>query len=270
MSQPLYFLPNLRAAQCENVALRRAMLKERDLTEVFADVPMVEQSLFDVTGRGPGDKSGCILAYQTPAGDVPTRLGYYPNEQTWTPVGDGSLVWIGIDPSDPPKPADLARRKQYASYGVTCGDGNQWAVPVIRRPDDSTDLPTDMVWDATGRFIEPIKPAYQSFWNESAEFAQWCYGHGIETEPFPTVRGLELAIRALSINYRFGKSEQNVLRVIDRDCYLTILAATVDQPNHANYTASEKKTSDSLSTASTTPGSPADCPATDQPAATCG
>jgi hypothetical protein len=270
MSQPLYFLPNLRAAQCENVALRRAMLKERDLTEVFADVPMVEQSLFDVTGRGPGDKSGCILAYQTPAGDVPTRLGYYPNEQTWTPVGDGSLVWIGIDPSDPPKPADLARRKQYASYGVTCGDGNQWAVPVIRRPDDSTDLPTDMVWDATGRFIEPIKPAYQSFWTEAAEFSAWYYGGGYLSGQFPAERGVELAIRALSINYRFGRNEQNMLRVVDRDCYEMILSATVDAPNAASYVEAEKKTSGLLSTANTTPGSQDDCQVIDQPAATCG
>jgi hypothetical protein len=259
MSQCLYFLPNLRKAQCDNVGLMRGVLKERGLTDVFADVPQAEMCIAELTGRGPGDKSGLILAYQTPAGDVPRRIGYYPAEQVWTPVGDGSLCWIGIDPSEPPKPEELARRKQYVSYAVMCGDANQWSVPIIRRPDGSTDLPTDMVWDATGKFVEPIKPAYESFWQESKEFADWFYGDN--SQPFPAERGLMLAIRALSINYRFGREEQSVLRVIDRDCFTSILGATVD-----SLGSPEKKTSE----LNTTLGSPEGSPVTDQPAATCG
>jgi hypothetical protein len=270
MSQCLYFLPNLRKAQCDNVGLMRGVLKERGLTDVFADVPQAEMCIAELTGRGPGDKSGLILAYQTPAGDVPRRIGYYPAEQVWTPVGDGSLCWIGIDPSEPPKPEELARRKQYASYDVTCGDGNQWSVPIIRRPDGSTDLPTDMVWDATGKYVEPIKAAYLGYWQESAEFANWCYSDEADNGPFPPEQGLLLAIRALSINYRFGREEQNVLRVIDRNCYLTVLAATVDLPNHNRHRAAEKKTSDCPSEVNITPGSPEGSPVTDQPAATCG
>jgi hypothetical protein len=87
---------------------------------------------------------------------------------------------------------------------------------------------------------------------------------------FDRETALRLAIRALSINYRFGCNDQNVLQIIDTDCCLLILAATVDGPNANAYAMVEKKTSDGTPTLSTTPGSVADSPITDPAAATCG
>lgn len=252
MAQPIYFLPHLRESAAKDVSLRKQVLKERGLAEIFADVPMVEQPLQELTGRGPGGLPGCLICYQTPKGDVPRRWCYMPKEQTWTPVGDGSLLWIGVDSAEPPTPEEMARKKQYDGYSVLLGDGNRWSVPVVRAPDDTTSLPRDMVWDATGRLIEPIKPLYESYWNESKETAAWVFD-GVKPDDYG--RALELAVRALSINYRFGRNEQNILRVIDSETLAGLLIATVDGMQKKSLT-------------STTPGQPGDSPNTDQAAAT--
>ena len=246
VAQPVYFLPHLRESAAKDVALRKQVLKERGLFEIFADVPMVEQPIAELTGRGPDGLPGCIIGYQTAAGDIPRRLGYYPKEQTWTPVGDGSLLWIGVDTAEPPKPEEMARKKQYDGYAVLLADGNRWNVPIIRAPDDSTALPRDMIWDATGRLIEPIKPLYQAYWDETAETAGWVFD-GKEPD---YARALELAIRALSINYRYDRNLHNVLRAIDSETLTGVLVATVDG-------MSQKKRLTSAA-----PGSPESSPAT--------
>lgn len=250
MSQPLYFLPGLRAASADNIALRKGVLKERGLLDVFADVPFDHQPLWDLPARGPGDLAGALLCYQTPKGDMPTNQGYFPDQQKWSPVGDGSLLWIGFDPADPPKPEEMARRKQYPGYAVNLGE-ETWSVPVVRRPDGSTELPCDMLWDATGKLQEPIKPAYESYWNESAEVARWFF----EGEQPTRERALELAVKSLGINYRFGRNEQNAFRTIDREGLFLVLAATVDAPSQ---NGAPKKTL----AQSAEPGSPESSPAT--------
>lgn len=262
MCQPLYFLPDLRSAACDSVPLLRSVLRERGLWEVFADVPDTHTVVAELTGRGPGGKSGVILYYQTATGEVPRRSGYTPDEQSWSPVADGSLVWIGVDPSEPPKPEEMARRRQYRGYSLECGDGQRWQVPIIRRPDGSTELPRDMVYDSAGRYSEPLKAAYAAYWDEIGEFAEWYYG-GMDPEGFSRERGLQLATRALSLNYRFGPHEQNALRIIDADCYLTILAAAVDAPTWTDIDEAQKKMRGQSSIASISPGLPAASATTD-------
>jgi hypothetical protein len=114
-----------------------------------------------------------------------------------------------------------------------------------------------MLWDAAGKLLEPIKPAYEAFWRETAEVATW-FWDGVEPD---RGRALELAIRALGINYRVGRAEQNVLRIVDRDSLLLVLAAAVDAPSQGD--APKKSLAPSAS-----PGLPADSPITDLPAAT--
>lgn len=246
----------------DSIPLRNSVLRERGLLDIFAGVPFEQMPCYELTGRGPGDLSGAMLTYQTPSGEVPPRFGFYPEEQAWTPVGDGSLVWIGLDTGRLPKPEELARRKQFRGYTVECGDGNRWQVPVIRRPDGTTNLPRDMVYDAAGRYTEPLKEAYASYWDEIGEFAEWYYG-GQDIESYSRERGLQRATRVLSLNYRFGRREQDVLRVIDADCYLTILMCAVDAPAWTDIDEAQKKMNAQRATPNTSPGSPADSPITD-------
>ena len=264
MGQPLYFLPNLRAAAAESIATRRSVLKERGLSEVFADVPLVEQPLAELRSRGPGDKPGCILYAQAVDGSIPRQSGYYPSEQAWTPVGDGSLLWIGVDNAEPPKAEEMQRKRVYSGYLIEmCG--SKWVVPIIRRHDESTLLPTDMTWNATGQFIEPIKPEYLAYWQETAETAAWAFND----VPLARERALELAVRALGINYRFGRNEQTVMRLIDRTTYELILAATVDLAGFNDTAAAQKKMNDQAAEQSITPGATDVSPTTDQAAAIC-
>jgi hypothetical protein len=265
MAQPLYFLPHLHPDQVSSVSTRKAMLRERGLLDVFADVPLDLMPCVNVTGRGPGDLSGAILYYQSPKTDIPRRSYYKPSEQEWKPIGDGSQVWIGIDPSDPPTPDDLVRRQVYDGYDVELADGKTWKVPVIRRcHNGSTNLPTDMIWDATGALIEPIKPAYEQLWKDTETVVRW-----FTEERDDVLRSdcLRYAVKALSINYRYGPNEQNIVRAIDTTNYHTILQAMVDFPTYRYLMDSQKKMSDPSSEPDSTPGSTAETPTTDLAAA---
>ena len=226
--QPVYFLPNVvKDTLCNPQGdLDRSILRARGLADIFADVTnyRVDCSICDVIGSGPGMKSGCVLAYNTPTGRCPRRIGFYPDEQTWHAIGDGEMVWIGTDNASPPTAADFARKTQHSGYRLTLADGAEWLVPIVRRPDGSTELPTDMYWDDAGRLQEPIKSAYAHLWETSAEVADW-FTMAVEMKK---ARALEIAVQVLGINYRFGRNEQSVCRIIDSQTYLAILAASID------------------------------------------
>jgi hypothetical protein len=92
-----------------------------------------------------------------------------------------------------------------------------------------------MTWDATGKLIEPLKPKYQKYWDDSAEVASWFYGDAAEGTQFggpsfSKARALELAVQILSLNYRYSRAEHDVLRMIDSTNYLAVLGASVDVP----------------------------------------
>lgn len=270
MAQPLYWLPNLRQDAAGSVPLRRAVLRERGLGDVFADVPFEQQSLWELPGRGPGDAPGCLLCYQAPSGAVPRRLGYYPDEQTWQPVGDGSLLWIGIDSAEPPKPEEMARPQRVRGYALSLGDGNEWAIPVVRRhdPDHPTLLPCAFTRDAAGRQVETVRNAYRPHWEAFRQAAEWVYG-GMPAESIGREEVVDLAVRAIGINYRFGWQEQNALQVIDSENYLTIVAAAVDLPSFNESMAAQKKMNYCHTEQSTTPGRLDGSQTTRHPGATC-
>lgn len=243
----------------------RAMLKERGLADTFSGLALEEMPLMELPGRGPDNKAGCILGYQTPSGDVPRRLGFYPKEQSWTPVGDGSLVYIGVDTAEPPKAFELARKEQYPGYVIPIGETGEWIVPVIRRPDGTTELPRGFVRNVAGVQEQVIKAAYRRYWDDSAGAAEWFFG---TNEQFRADKAVELAVQALSINYRFGWNEQNLLQPVDSETYLKIVAATVDMPAVQERLAAKKKGSGTSHPQSFTLGSTEESLATDQAEAT--
>ena len=158
MAQPIYFLPNIESkALLAGEQLNRQVLRAHGLDEVFADVRTAgEVAVMEWRSKGPGDKSGVLLTYlkECPTRDIPQHWGYYPDHQNWEPLAAGLPTWIGWNPDQPPTPEDLRRRSLVPGYHYVLGDGNPWVVPIVRRPDDSTNLPRRM-------FIagEPMKPA---------------------------------------------------------------------------------------------------------------
>lgn len=245
MAQPLYFLPDLNRAQVfAGSKLARSIIKPRGLLDAFGDCLGLNQAgVCDVAGRGPGGLSGVIVHYQSPVTDIPGRIGYYPDEQEWHQCSDG--LWIGLSTTSPVTPADLQRPLFHQGYAWTLADGNEWTVPVVRRPDGSTGLPCDMVWDSDGNVQTPIKRAYQRYWDESEIVSDYVFGTDKDGE-LTLQRALTLAVQALGLNYRYGRHEQNVLRLVDTVNWNTVLALSVDFPKFSSIV--QKKTpSDSVS-----------------------
>lgn len=246
MAQPLYFLPGLsRAELAPSGPLRKAILAERGLAQIFEGVTSIERdcTLCEISGRGPSDLSGSILAYQRSDGAIPRRIGYYAGEQSWTPVGDGNLLWIGTDTSEPPTPADLRRPKAHSGYPINLA-GAVWLIPVIRRPDGSTELPQDYYWDSAGLFQKSLKETYRTIWDRLAEVADWYFTEGgFDSPTFSLEKAVGLSIDVLGLNYRFGRNEQSLLRVIDSENWSTILACAVDVIGYDAVTESAKKNS---------------------------
>lgn len=238
MNQPQYFLPRVSWSRDQNLSVTRSIIREAGLADIFSDVRDVDIAFSSVHGRGPGDASGTIICY-VDGRDAPRRFGYHPDDQEWSPVGDGSQLWIGLDKDHGPGPDALRRRQQADGYDLEI-NGEQWLIPVVRRPDDSTCLPTDLITDAAGKLQEPVKSAYRRYWDESAKVCNWFFG---ERRELPSKQeAFEQAKLVLSINYRFGTNEQNALRVIDSDNFMTILAYSIDVPRVQLMQEAQKKT----------------------------
>jgi len=265
MAPPIYFFPKLtREELAPEGKLSPAVLSQYgDLARTFADLTDLRRdaSLTELTGHGPGGSSGCLLCALPAEGQPPPRLGYFPDFQTWTPVGGtgsasgtggtGSAsgtrenLWVGTDNEHPIAPADLRRKKTFPGYEIELA-GGQWTVPVVRNPEGGTGLPRDFVYADGGKVEQRIKAAYIGLWEKFAR-AVWLL---FDPEgPWPLAidlaEGTDLCLEALALNYRVGRIEQNLLGLIDSETWLTILAASVDYPTFrdaAEAVEREKKT----------------------------
>lgn len=229
--QPIYFLPDCSKAKlAPNGKLNRDILVDRGISDVFSDIVGPEAndcSVGDVSG-GPGGLSGVILTYENNAGVTPPAF-FKPNLQKWHQCDDGDELWIGLVGT--PSADDMARKRQYNGYNITLSDeaDDNWGVPIIRRPDDTTCLPTSARFGKNGEFTESIKERYRAYWTDTLTVQDWLlseggYGRIVLGE------AVRLALRALSINYRVGRHEQNVLGLIDNINCLEVLTVTIDMP----------------------------------------
>jgi hypothetical protein len=239
MRQPLYFLPGVRWTRGQNLSVTRSIIREAGLADIFSDVSEDHVGWAQMDKQGPGGHSGTFVFYVDNR-EPPRRAGFYPTEQKWTQVGDGSKLWIGVDKEGLPKPDDIRRRRVHSGYVLELGDGNRYEIPVVRRPDGSTGLPCDMVFDAAGKLQEPIKPAYERYWEESEKVLAMFVA---ENEPrLSKEEVLRHCITLLGINYRFGFAEQSAMRLIDGNNWSAILWASIDGPGITELQECQKKT----------------------------
>lgn len=242
MSQPVYFLPRVQWQRGQSLSVTRSIIREAGLADIFSDVSEDHVAFASIDSRGPSGSSGTVIAYVDNR-EPPRRFGYFPEQQEWTAVGDGAQLWIGVDKDSRPNPDSLKRRQQYDGWPVELSDGKTYIIPVVRRPDGSTCLPTDMIFDAAGKLQEPIKPAYQTHWEASKEIAAWIPSLVTGTlGEIDKVKALRLAIQAFGLNYRYGLTEHNALRLIDATNLWTVLAMSVDTPRVLAEQESQKKT----------------------------
>ncbi len=253
MSAPLYFFPTVTLDKLiVGNRLNREILKTYALDEVLGDIDDFNEtcSRQDLVNGGPDGHSGAIIRVVTP-NQPSTRVGYYPEFQTWTMVQQKPLLYLGVDREYPPLPADLARKRLLPGHDVVLG-GQAYQVPVIRSPARPDILPQDMTYDADGTFQMKLKPAYTSLW-ESTE-PVWDFLCGVETEEgenstmlFEDI--LTHCLRLLGVNYRIGRHEQTVLRLIDTstETWNRVFEAACDMPFIRKMTEEEKEAEDSPS-----------------------
>lgn len=264
MTQPIYFLPGVSAAAVRNPhteKLDRSILKANGLDGIFSDVGFPDSGCVDIQ-TGPDGKSGALLYYQTPDVKVPNLLGYYANRQTWAACG---TFWIGYETDNPPRECDLRRKRQCLGYKLTDDAGQEWEIPIVRRPDESSELPCSMHYDS-GKLVEPVKEAYRKYWEETAEVVRWFFNDSgnFGGESFSKPRAFAIAVSTIGINYRFGMAEQKLADVPDSMNVGVVLGYSVDYPRYKAVSGAEKKSESPLSMPSTTPGATDDCQATGQ------
>jgi hypothetical protein len=279
MSAPLYFLAGASrdTIVAASGALRREALARWRLDQVLADCAGEEDvSASEIHAKGPGGGSGVLLCAQSTGGQIPDRLGYYPDAQDWQRVEESDL-WIGLDPHAPPGPDDLARRGQrvnpdgspaapFAGHlcrlaGFNGAGGREWEVPVVRRPDPAgtSNLPQRFVRSG-GRVRGDLLPAYRAIWEETQRAVGAFFPKTEADRVVETEWSIDLAVRGLGLNYRFGWDLQNRLGLIDTTNWEAVLGALVDFPLYVAMAQALARKKNELSAED---GSPA--PATSTP-----
>ncbi len=270
--QPLYFLPDetLLGILRDGLILRD-VLARHGIADSFSDVQGPKAGDCDAADcpSGPEGLKGIILAYKRPDGKGPAPH-YQARGWDWTKCRDN--LWLGTHGEVTAD--DLQRSKMYAGYPIPLADMGDWTVPIIRRDDDTTELPRVMCIDDAGAFHETIREKYRAAWEATQEVLMWLTDE-TPMDQIDTRQAFQLAVKALTINYRFGLAEQRALSVIDSENYITILGMTIDIvkiQEVALARSDEAKKKESLSpeqsTTNSTPGPPEDSPDTILAAAT--
>ncbi len=185
------------------------------------------------------------------------------------------LIALG---THPPMPDDLRRRSIVPGYDIPLGE-HTWTIPVIRDLEGGSGLPRDWRLETDGSVSEIIQETYRSLWQEFTSVVDLFFS---PDDPSPAgtfrldrVEALRRCLDALAINYRIGRAEQNLLKLVNADNWPTILGVTVDLRTFWDvYQKTQEKKSLRGATpgpkpgsADTAPGPPADSPATGPAAA---
>jgi hypothetical protein len=141
---------------------------------------------------------------------------------------------VGIWNENRPVPEDLKKKRFVGGEVIDLADGGRWAIPVCHSVVRGSTLPKRMVLGDDGRTWEL---------RELPEFLTLCVRAEKVWEAFanPTVEedgrtsieldhqtAADIAVEALSVNYRVGAAEVSMLGLLDTDCLYLVMMAVVD------------------------------------------
>jgi hypothetical protein len=222
-----YFVPGGSLAKCRaGESLVHGALPG-ELRAILADVRGTQDlSFFEPNSPGPGGQAGLLLFPFGVNGEAAREIGLYPERQTWKQSPCGTF-WIGFANAELPTPEGLRRRtKLFEGHDVEL-NGQTWHVPVVRRPPNVTSLPREMEFDAAGNLTYALAGVHQQLWDRLGNYVETIYGPR-EYSPDDDREWVPLAIDVLAINYRVGRTTQNVLHLVNSDTYQQVLNAAVD------------------------------------------
>ena len=270
-------------------------LDRHGLADVLHDCQHHPQELVVVEGDGPDRRRGCILWPVPIHGDMPKRLGYDPDVQTWRPVWRGPdstvpvpLRYTGWITDSPPNPTDIERRTRLSGWQILDDHNDQWLVPVARAVDNPRgNLPWEISWDDRDNWQIGVAGRYAGFWRDSARLDDLVRQHGRpdyqghlvlnEALPDEDIRfALGMVEAALSLNYRVDRhvlaAYQQARPGFFSAAVVSLMAnAIVDMVGKHIWDAAKKKTVTPPARGGTnsTPGSPAGTLDTSPAAANC-
>ena len=190
--------------------------------------------------KGPDGNDGVVFGTE--------KIGYFEAQQTWQDVPFLDC-WVGFYSDDPPKESDLRRKKMLLGKSLEIS-GEQWQIPIARSFQEidgnvssvcnlSTYLSVDYEtgeW-SPGKIHEEYQPLWDAalrYWDiwwhanigddESEELTEVPQDPHVEIAP----RELEeLTLLAISTNYRIGRVEASLLRLLTtEDCFAVMNTIT--------------------------------------------
>ncbi len=266
MAPPIYFFPGLPERELSGPRMNPAILKQYGLTSTLGDLGLIREGVgvWSLPGAGPSGGSGMMVTAFI-NGNPPPRMAYLKGQQTWTKVQNDPELWIGLDNEEPPGPDDLVRAEIISGHPVKL-KGHEYRIPVIRSPISETGLPEDMLYDADGQFIVALQPRWQQLWEDTGDVWDMLYTDEHPAMAFSKI--LDLCLKFLGVNYRYGRFEQAALRLVDtdRNTWNQIFNAALDVPTLNEVAAAQKKRNDQTEagTLNTVHGKTDDDPNTDQ------
>ena len=233
MSSFLYFLSGIRTLEEARPLIKR-LLPFDEPAEQFSHAP--------VEAAGPDGQAGLMLTPPQSDGGR-TLCGYYPERQTWRACQG---FWLGFDTADKPGPADLARDETVGGYRVELGGGQEWVVPIARRWPEGTGLTRTLALDAEGKLGGEILERYRGLWDRAT--LVWDKFHAAATAT-PENEAVELtfnereewdiAVAALSANYKVGPWEVSALGLLDDRTVGLVLNRLIDLPAYMQHRLAE-------------------------------
>lgn len=234
MASPLFFFPGVKATELANVWY------EVGLHDLDQEVPTGV-----TTPDGPFGKSGTLAAYLTGGPDDPNLINSSKIEWIEFPEAEmrpGESVYVGIDPTRPLTPKDVARETMYQGTQITLNDENDWLIP------HAQDLPKKISLGKNSKVECVVEDRFQRYYDMAHRamkdvfepFGLWMAG-GIDlsdeskvTDEIKTVTiqdGVELAGMALNLNYRMNFELATLLGLFSNRLIGGIIACAFSLPD---------------------------------------
>lgn len=268
----LYFVPKRKSVSA-------GQLRELGLAYAI-DSPVTRETM-----RGPGNQAGILVADSSLVD--PARLRYAKDEQEWRKLPgageDGPSVGrYGTERH--PTPDQLARPRQLPGPEIELLDGQRWTVPLIRTWQlHDTDprilyhdaVPRVLDIDDSGKFVTgAFVPQFAALAARGIAAAESIYNQltgrdstGAALEPQEV---LGLAVDLLGTNYRVGRAEIALMRILDEELANAIVRLSLDLTalvDHLKNAASRRASGGTTSPSGAEPRTKASRATTGQPSA---
>lgn len=240
----LYFVPDLSKPQ-----VTREWLRSSPLCEVLRDVWERSEGwrLLHITecNRGPNGQRGILLA----ANPCDEQGAFYvEDQQDWRDVGSH---WIGIDRRYKPTAESLRRRRLVPGIEVELATGGVWVLPIIRKPNSETVLPSMPcipLVQTSGRGVPAarIPERYQGIWELTGRLFNWYFLSVPLTDTKADSASVlyDAAAVCLGVNYRVGPHELDSLECLEDDDVTEIIRAAIDADTVDEIVKARERTPD--------------------------